>query len=149
MNRSKSTKIQIASVPLADDATSTNPTIEIKKLEEKTSRQLTSMTKDFNNRITERETRTTEILAIFITLFTFISVNVTIFSKVNDLMTGVTFMILMTLCSTFLLSFTLMIVNHALPNRITSWGLILSLAGLTLIIFLATSGKWNPILNVR
>lgn len=103
----------------------------------------------FDNRISEREARTTEILAIFITLFTFISVNVSVFTKTTDLLSAVVFMVLMTLCSIVLVSFLIIISSKKQPNRLTSWGLVLSILCLSLLILIAAVTKWNPALNVK
>ncbi len=101
-----------------------------------------------NEDLKNRQTETIGILAIFITLFTFISVNVTIFTKVTDLMTAFVFMILMTICSTFILSFSLMVLNQKTPNRITCLGLILSIIALSLVALIIFLVGWNPSINV-
>lgn len=91
----------------------TDPTRAIKDLEIKTEEKLKKIVEDYNSKIHERETKTTEILSIYITLFTFISVNVSIFTKVETLLQAILFMILMTLSSIFLVSYLIFIVNNS------------------------------------
>lgn len=137
--------------PAANTATATKGDLDKKAegLMRKVSKKLTSVANEFEIRIEEKETKTTEILAIFMTLFTFISVNVSVFTKVKDLITAICFMMIMTMCSTFLLSFTLIVTSKRLPNKITTYGLILSLGGLTLISTLFYLFKLNFPLNTQ
>lgn len=118
-------------------------------LTKKSSRKLKSVVDKFENRIEEKEAKTTEILAIFMTLFTFISVNVSVFTKVKDLFTAIIFMVIMTLCSTFLLSFVLTVTSKHLPNRKTVLGLLLSLFCLILLAILISITSWNYQLNTQ
>src|SRR5258708_3661092 len=125
-------------------------TVELRKIRTKFGefeRELKNKAKEFEDKAQERQVRTTEILALFITLFTFISVNVTIFTKVKDLMTAVVFMGLMTICSLILLSFTLVVINRYSINRITAWGLIVSLVVFSLVIYACYYFSFNPKLN--
>jgi heme/copper-type cytochrome/quinol oxidase subunit 4 len=100
----------------------------------------------FETKIENKETKTTEILAIFITLFTFISVNVNIFTKVSDVYTAIWFMLLMTTCSILLLSFLFLVIKS--KNDWKLWlGLIITLAFVAFLILITISTKWNPKLN--
>ena len=102
--------------------------------------------KEFIQRIEERETKTIEILAIFITLFTFISVNVNIFTKAADAYTAIWFMLIMTACSVALLSFMFIVINT--KNDWKKWiGLLLVLCFLSFLILVSISSNWNPKLN--
>lgn len=108
--------------------------------------KLKELEQRFETKIENKETKTTEILAIFITLFTFISVNVNIFTKVSDVYTAIWFMLLMTACSILLLSFLFLVIRSKNDWKIWT-GLLLSLAFLALLIFITISNKWNPKLN--
>jgi cytochrome bd-type quinol oxidase subunit 2 len=97
--------------------------------------RLKELESKFESKIDTKETKTTEILAVFITLFTFISANITIFTKVDDVKRASFFMLLMTLCSIILLSFTFIIINPQ-KNNLFQWvGLLFSLALIILILF--------------
>lgn len=127
-----------------------NPGKDIKELENKYETLKTlfeNKTKEFEKKIDEKETKTTEILAIFIGLFTFISVNVSLFTRLQDMQTAIWFMLIMTFCLTFFLSFLFIIINKTLPNRITFLGLIISLVTLLLLAVLPKILNWNIQLN--
>ena len=98
-----------------------------------TDEKLKNLENRFEERIEKKETKTTEVLAIFITLFTFISANITIFTKVSDIKRAVFFMVLMTLCSITLLSFTFISINEQKKN-IFQWIALLASLGLMIII---------------
>jgi hypothetical protein len=105
-----------------------------------------AMKKIVNERMSEKETKMTEIFAIFITLFTFISVNVQIFTRVSDFMSAVGFMVLMTTCSIILVSFLFIVAR--LQNNLKLF-IPLGIALLLLIVFgsLSIGGYWNPKFN--
>lgn len=88
----------------------TTPSVE--KIEKDLRKTIDQMAKSFDSRIEEKETKTTEILAIFITLFTFISVSVNIFTKVGDLHTAAWFLVLMTSCSLLILSSMILLISN-------------------------------------
>ena len=109
--------------------------------------QLKQFSDRIEDKIDKKETKTTEILAIFITLFTFISVNVNIFTRVQDLHTAVWFILLFTGCCLFLLANLFLLISKE-RNWYTI--IILLLSFLLLIgILLATKyiPSWNPQLN--
>ncbi len=98
----------------------------------------------FESKINEREEKTTQLLAIFITLFTFISVNVTIFTRVQDVSTAAWFMILMALAACFILAFTLVCISS--KNKQALFLLLICLvAGIAAL--LVGRGGFNPSLN--
>ena len=108
----------------------TTPSVE--KIAKDLRKTIDQMAKTFDSRIEEKETKTTEILAIFITLFTFISVSVNIFTKVGDLHTAAWFLILMTSCSLLILSSMFLLISNRrnwysigilLISLIFMWGL--------------------------
>jgi len=110
---------------------------EIKKSEQK-------LLEKFNQKIDEKQERTTEILAIFITLFTFISVNITIFVRVQDLQSAAWFIILITLASTFILSFVLFALKRQ-QNEYSVKALVILIV--LIIILLIGTFIYNPKLN--
>ena len=108
--------------------------------------KLKELEQKFETKIENKETKTTEILAIFITLFTFISANITIFTKVTDIKRAVFFMLFMTLCSTSLLSFTFISINQQKKNIFQWIGLLCSIGLMVLMLF----GIYlTPIWNIR
>lgn len=117
-----------------------------KKQEEKFNIRLVELENKFNERAENKEMKTTEILAIFITLFTFISVNVSIFARVSDIYTAILFMLLMTICSIILLSFLFLIIRSKNDWKIWS-GLLVALFFISLLIIVTISSDWNPKLN--
>jgi len=119
---------------------------KIARLEERFEQKTIEEGKRFRKEMKEREIKTTEMLAIFITLFTFISVNVSIFNRVQDVYTAAWFMLLMTACSVFLLSF-LFIVIRSKGNWKIWRGLIISLVIIAFLAVVIISGNWNPKLN--
>lgn len=109
-----------------------------------TDEKLKNLENRFEERIEKKETKTTEVLAIFITLFTFISANITIFTKVSDIKRAVFFMVLMTLCSITLLSFTFISINEQKKNIFQWIGLLASLGLMIIILFcLYNIPAWN------
>ncbi len=109
-----------------------------------TDEKLKNLENRFEERIEKKETKTTEVLAIFITLFTFISANITIFTKVSDIKRAVFFMVLMTLCSITLLSFTFISINEQKRNIFQWVGLLASLGLMIIILFcLYNIPAWN------
>lgn len=110
--------------------------VEVKKASER-----------FNQEIQNRETKTIEILAIFFTLFTFISVDVSIFNRVDDLYTAIWFILLFTLCSIIILSTLFLFISRE-KEREKKFKIVLgvSLAILVLCVFLPNFTE-NPKLN--
>lgn len=78
--------------------------------------------REFEKRLDARETRTTEILIVFIALFAFLSVNINIFTRLNNIYSAIWFMLLMTICSLLLVG--------------------------TLFLFIHQRGKWYELLLV-
>jgi hypothetical protein len=76
----------------------------------------------FEEKLEARETRAAETLAVYVTLFTFLSVNINIFTRVSDLYTAIWFMLLMTVCALIIAS--------------------------SLFFFLHNRGKWQQLLLV-
>lgn len=106
--------------------------------------KLKELEQKFEQKIENKETKTTEVLAIFITLFTFISANITIFTKVDDIKRAVFFMLLMTLCSISLLSFTFISINQQKKNIFQWVGLLASICLMVLMLFgIYLTPIWN------
>lgn len=102
---------------------------------------------EFDKKIEERQEKTTEILAIFITLFTFISVNVNIFTRVSDLFSAIWFVILMTACSVILVSILIILVGRDKKENFAVFFLVLSFVGLLILLFITSYPNWSPRLN--
>jgi len=109
--------------------------------------KLNNLEEKMNDKIDRKETKTTEILAIFITLFTFISVNVNIFTRVQDIQSAVWFMLLFTLCSLLLLSCLFMTISSK-KNYYIIGILVLSMLFLVgLLVATKYIPSWNVSLN--
>lgn len=107
-----------------------------------------------NNKLNEKENKTVEILAIFITLFTFISVNVNIFTRTSDIRTAIIFMILMTLCSIIIASTLLFFIKNPSDvkdikkNWVLFLGLLIPIVTLIIGIIFVLNDKYNFKLNL-
>lgn len=97
--RGETTSADISSIETSLNATIRKTEDQMIRIEEQEGR-----IRRFEERLEVRETRTIEMLAILITLFTFLSVNINIFTRVNDIYTAVWFMLLMTICSLLIAS---------------------------------------------
>jgi heme/copper-type cytochrome/quinol oxidase subunit 4 len=73
---------------------------------------LSKMEKDFKKDLERREARVYEVLTVFVAILTFISVNVTIFTRVQNLSDAVWFMVIMAVCVSFLTSLLLMFLSE-------------------------------------
>lgn len=73
--------------------------------------------KKFEKVLTQKSTKYTEILGIFVALFTFISVNIQIFSKVSTLNDAMVFVILMFFCLIGFVMFLHVTLNHENKNN--------------------------------
>lgn len=146
---SKSSTLQTSTAPNSSGVTQGDLDKKADEIVKKTQEKVDKVIEKFESRIDEKEAKTTEILAIFITLFTFISVNISVFTKTTDLLSATVFMLLMTLCSTFLVSFLFLVSSRKLPNRTTTAGLLLSLLCLSMMVLIIMFTKWNPALNVK
>ncbi len=150
-------KIKGATLPEAELSTSNSVSqtpleqfqLEYKEKIAKIENDLKGVVDSFEDKIEKKETKTIEILAIFITLFTFISVNVNIFTRVADVYTAVWFMLLMTICSIVLLLFLFLIISIKSNSSWKIWTLLTIIAiSLFATVFLTGNSKnWNPQLN--
>jgi len=119
----------------------------ILRIESNLNKKIYEELKKIDEKSEKKETKTTEILAIFITLFTFISVNVNIFTRVHDLHSAVWFMILFTMCSLLLVSCLFLLISDK-RTHFSIWILVLSILFLTgLLVATKYIPSWNPILN--
>jgi len=92
--------------------------------------------KEIEDKIDKRENNVLQILAIFITLFTFISVNVSFFANINDVSSAAWFMLLMLFCSVSLVSFLFILIKTEPVSTKTWIGLSTGiLALLALLLF--------------
>lgn len=128
---------------------SATPTHEdLKELEKQFKELITKEGEKFDKKIQEKETRLTEILAVFVALFTFLSLNVTIFTRVSDAQTAVWIIGMLTVFFTFFISFLLLVLN---PDKPSNWklkiGLILSILTLAGLLYGTRFLDFNPKLN--
>lgn len=84
---------------------------------------------EFEQKIQQQQSKSLDILAIFITLFTFISVNVTIFQKVDN-ERAIYFMLLITF-SMITIAWTLFLISNYSKYR-----LIVMIIGIVCILFM-------------
>ncbi len=89
-----------------------------------------------------------EALAVFVALFTFVSVNITIFSKIEFLAAGIWFMILMAICQTLILTVFLIFLKKT-HQDLKSWyvPMILIVLLLLLLWITLTNDKLNLQIN--
>lgn len=108
-------------------------------------KELSDITDKFETRIAEKETKTTEILAIFITLFTFISVNINIFTRVTDIQSVTWFMLIITMSCLVILAAMFLLISHKINWR----GLLLLIISLLALFFLLISTRYFPGWNIK
>lgn len=133
---------------------------EVKEYQNNTTKQLTSFQKkiteanreinekvgSFDAKIEEKQSKTTEILAIFITLFTFVSINVNIFTRLTDAQTAVWFLLLTTVCCIVLVSFLLLAASYNPKRSKFTWiGLFAAIVLLAALIVITKF--WHPAIN--
>jgi len=107
--------------------------------------KLETVSRDFYKEIKDRELRTTEILAIFFTLFTFISVSINIFTRVEDLFSATWFLFLITSCSIIILSVMFLLISKKI-NWFAVILLFISLLFIWILLFITTI---NPNSNIQ
>lgn len=117
--------------------------ITMRKMEEQVTRirEQEERVRAFEEKLDVRETRKVEILAILITLFTFLSININIFTRVNDIYTAIWFMLLMTICSLIIASALFLFIH----NRSKWYQLLLVLLFLIAITVLLVMPNVNLI----
>lgn len=91
---------------------------------------------------------TIEALAVFVALFTFVSINITIFSRIEYLSAALWFMILMAI-SQILILIVFLIFLHQEHKKWKNWLLPLLLIGILIGLLLASmnNDKLNPQIN--
>lgn len=118
----------------------------VKDVEKSFGGRIKTESEGFEAKMKDREIRTTEILAIFITLFTFISVNVSIFTRVENVQTAAWFILLFTACNLILLSGLFIFISRK-RNYFNIIVLLISLSLLVGLLFTTRYTQWNPKLN--
>jgi heme/copper-type cytochrome/quinol oxidase subunit 4 len=117
-------------------------------LEKETKETLQTELGNLKDDINKSKTDFIQALALFVALFTFISVNITIFTKIEYLSAGIWFMFLMLLCIiVFSLIFHIILYNKWTGGVELNWLIFLILI---LIVGLFTSlhnEKLNPMIN--
>ncbi len=91
--------------------------------------------KEIEDKIDKRENNVLQILAIFITLFTFISVNVSFFANINSVLAAAWFMLLMLFCSISLVSFLFILIKTESVSTKTWIGLSTGILALLALLF--------------
>ncbi len=117
------------------------------KFVEETELKLKDIEIKFEEKIEKKETKTTEILAVFITLFTFISINISIFTRVQDILTAATLMLLITFLCTFLLCLSFFMLSDQTKEKRYLSGLF-SLIALFLLLGIVTLVKFGFLKNI-
>ena len=126
---------------------------EIKEIAIRISKEVASeIQKDMDQKLTDREVRVMEVLAVFVVVLTFVSTNISIFSRISSLSTAVFFMVAMTVCLIAFLAVLFSILYRDKPDKIKgnpflSWTAIWFPIIATLIII--TILVHYPKLNVR
>src|SRR3989344_7780933 len=117
---------------------------QVSFVEKNLSDRLTTEVSKFEDKVRDREIRTTEILAIFITLFTFISVNISIFTRVLDLQAAIWFMGLITVFCMILISCLFLLISKE-----KNWySISILLTSLVFMIGLLVATNYTPSWNL-
>jgi len=96
--------------------------------------------KDFQDNINQNQTRVIEALAVFVALFTFISINIQIFSRVKDLKSASIFMTFMAILTMIIVSFPLTLLRVIRNDPLPKWvWLTLVISVILLIVILLLS----------
>ena len=142
-----SSEIQRVSAELEEDSKAYAEKL-YEKLDTSLDQKLQEASKEFRQQIEMGKTSALQTLALFVALFTFVSVNITIFSKIEYLSAGLWFMFLMLIALiTFILTF-----NVIINARTMSWQkLIINILFVIIIVsvipILLYVTKNNPKLN--
>jgi predicted PurR-regulated permease PerM len=120
---------------------------EISDRADKISQEIKS---DLQEYISRNQTRIIEALAIFVALFTFISINIQIFTKTQDLFSATIFMILMAFLSMVMISFPIILLRSRKDDKMPKWALLILISSilLFLIVFILSSKLHIP-LNIK
>lgn len=117
---------------------------ELKKEIDSTAKKIESDLQDFIN---QNQTRVIEALAVFVALFTFVSVNIQVLSKVIDLRSAAIFMTFMAFLTMIIVSFPLFllrVVRDDSPPRWVWLTLLISII-LLLVVLVLTFGLNIPL----
>lgn len=121
-------------------------TEEFKKEIDSTAEKIKSDLQDFVN---QNQTRVIEALAVFVALFTFISVNIQVLSKVADLKSAAIFMTFMALLTMIIVSFPLILLRAIRNDPLPKWvWLTLMISLILLLVVLLLSFKIQVPLNL-
>lgn len=113
-------------------------------------KRIKELTKELNIQKEEykaRESKTIETMAVFVALFTYISVNVNIFTRVSDVLSAIWFMLIMTTCCFLVLSFVSLILNPKKSRKFLQSVSLVFFFLLFLIALTFAQTGWNPKLN--
>jgi hypothetical protein len=98
--------------------------------------------KDFQDTINQNQTRVIEALAVFVALFTFISINIQIFSRVENLMSASIFMIFMAFLTMIIVSFPLVLLRVLRNDPAPKWVWWILLISIILLISAFLFSLW-------
>lgn len=97
------------------------------------------------DRVSSQEIKIIQTLGIFVALFTFISVNIQIFSKVSDLLSASLFSVILA-ALTGIIILTILLVTHSYETGDMRWW-VKFISLIVLFIALLTFGLWRLSLN--
>lgn len=99
---------------------------------------------DFFDRIEEKETKTTEIMAIFFSLFTFVSVNITIFPDLATVAAQIRFMSMMGLLLFVFTAFLITLLNGKgkRKNDKSFWTFVICIVVFSSVFYLSTKNSF-------
>lgn len=99
--------------------------------------------------VNQNQTRVIEALAIFIALFTFISINIQIFTKTQDLRSATMFMTLMAFLSMVMITFPIILLRSNRSDEKPKWVWLIFITAVILFITTLIISTWiNIPLNV-
>lgn len=104
---------------------------------------------DIQDFVSQNQTRIIEALAIFVALFTFISINIQVFNKTQDLRSAAIFMVLMAILTTSLISFPLILLHSNKGDAKPAWlWWVFASSIIFLVAILFLSNWFNIPLNI-
>lgn len=124
-----------------------------KELELALSKQVSEKTDEIKRRlqdyVNQNQTRVIEALAIFIALFTFISINIQIFTKTQDLRSATIFMVLMAFLSMVMVSFPVILLRSNKGDERPKWVWLIFGSAVSLFLVALILSFWlNIPLNI-
>jgi hypothetical protein len=123
------------------------PEVENKlKMIEENFKSLSSNTSSLHEKLEQQQMKMTEIMALFVTLFTFIAINFNLLPKISDLRSIIIVIVVIMLACTILITTLFCVIQREVSKK-TVYLVIAASAILGLGIILTNNPKLNPEIN--